>query len=231
MFISLEKFCSKMRLAKLRFDVPVLHSIFLQMAKGLGYLQELGFLHRDPKPENFLVTEELDVKVADFGVTRFCSDDEMTPEQGTEKFWPPECWTGYYDKSRDVWSAGITFGDIIMKTNTTVPKFDPATLPTNKEELFGQLEEEDLSVVRNLSNGINLMILKQIATVRNEMLLAVRHVEAPWLERLVIRTLHINPRKRPTFKEIVEELETCSQAEVMEDHPLRKYNWNVRAQM
>lgn len=45
------------------------HSIGLQICDGLGHLHSNGVTHRDIKPGNILLTEENDVKVADFGIS------------------------------------------------------------------------------------------------------------------------------------------------------------------
>src|ERR671914_985298 len=39
-----------------------------QIAEGLGFAHERGVIHRDVKPQNVLLTEAGDAKVADFGI-------------------------------------------------------------------------------------------------------------------------------------------------------------------
>ena len=41
------------------------------MAPALQKAHEQGIVHRDIKPENILVTRKVEVKVTDFGLSRF----------------------------------------------------------------------------------------------------------------------------------------------------------------
>ena len=40
---------------------------FVQVASGIHFLHENGFIHRDLKPENLLVSDSNTIKVCDFG--------------------------------------------------------------------------------------------------------------------------------------------------------------------
>ena len=44
--------------------------IAIQFARGLQYAHESGLIHQDVKPDNLLLSKELDAKVADFGLAR-----------------------------------------------------------------------------------------------------------------------------------------------------------------
>lgn len=48
---------------------------FFQMVSAVRYLHSLGYAHRDLKCENVLISRHMNVKLADFGFTRKCLDE------------------------------------------------------------------------------------------------------------------------------------------------------------
>lgn len=42
-----------------------------QLIEGLTYLHTAGVMHRDLKPSNILIDEKLNVKICDFGLSKF----------------------------------------------------------------------------------------------------------------------------------------------------------------
>eukprot|EP00939_MAST-03C_sp_MAST-3C-sp1_P005278 g5278.t1 len=66
-----------------------------QTAAGMAYLHEKGISHRDLKPQNILVKryggpDPIQVKIADFGISRQGSNSGLTLHAGTQPFMPPE---------------------------------------------------------------------------------------------------------------------------------------------
>lgn len=86
-----------------------LSSIILQLHSAINFAHSLGIAHRDIKPENILLTEDGDVKLADWGhATRsaLSSDNNV----GTDAYRSPETFSGgTYDTFKaDFWSFGTT---------------------------------------------------------------------------------------------------------------------------
>ena len=89
--------------------------LFLQLLEGISYLHKKKIAHLDIKPENILLTENLDIKLADFGCCQ-CVDLTTKPKIcGTLFYVSPEilrlkCSDG---RTSDIWSFGIVLFSII----------------------------------------------------------------------------------------------------------------------
>ena len=77
---------------------------------AVNYLHNKNIVHRDLKPENLMLVGEdkWDVKVIDFGLSRFFSKDKkMCQRLGTPYYIAPEVLKKKYDEKCDIWSIGI----------------------------------------------------------------------------------------------------------------------------
>jgi serine/threonine-protein kinase len=91
-----------------------------QAAEGLAYFNDQGWVHRDVKPDNFLVNQEGDVKLIDFalalrpktGLARLFS--KRAKIQGTRSYMSPEQIRGRpLDVRSDVYSFGCTIFHLV----------------------------------------------------------------------------------------------------------------------
>merc|ERR1711963_228197 len=84
----------------------------LQMLDGLTFLHEACFIHRDIKPDNYLLEAQdprSPLKLIDFGYA--CQVDpsaKLTRVVGSSSYAAPELLRGSYGLSSDVWSLGVT---------------------------------------------------------------------------------------------------------------------------
>jgi serine/threonine protein kinase len=70
-------------------------------------------LHRDLKSKNILLTENMDAKITDFGVSRESSDRTMTAGVGTSLWMAPEVMMGErYGASADIFSFGVVLSEL-----------------------------------------------------------------------------------------------------------------------
>ncbi|XP_061700931.1 MAPK/MAK/MRK overlapping kinase-like [Syngnathoides biaculeatus] len=93
-----------------------------QLCKSLDHMHSCGIFHRDVKPENILIKQNV-LKLGDFGLCRSVhSKPPHTEYISTRWYRAPECLLteGYYSLKMDIWSAGCVFFEI-MSLNPLFP--------------------------------------------------------------------------------------------------------------
>ena len=92
----------------------IVHAVYSQVLLGVQYCHHMDIAHKDLNPSNILLTKDLVVKIADFGIAVNCLDKDGNPllctdYLGNVAYLPPEVLleTPFYPKPVDVWSLGI----------------------------------------------------------------------------------------------------------------------------
>ena len=92
-------------------------AVGIPMLGGLGTAHRQNLVHRDVKPENILISDTGDVKVADFGLVRAVDEAGVTSASvilGTAAYLSPEQVTSTdIDARSDVYSAGILLFELL----------------------------------------------------------------------------------------------------------------------
>lgn len=158
-------------MAKLQKPLPVDMAIFIIMkiSLGLDYShsrkdddtdQPLGIVHRDISPQNILISEQGEVKISDFGISKATTEPSLTQAgviKGKLAYLSPEQALGReVDKQADVYALGLVFYEILAGQRLYQFDSDIEAIRTIPEMII-----PPLSTVRpELPDGVERVVMK-----------------------------------------------------------------------
>eukprot|EP01094_Clydonella_sp_ATCC50884_P026569 TRINITY_DN7338_c0_g1_i2.p1 TRINITY_DN7338_c0_g1~~TRINITY_DN7338_c0_g1_i2.p1 ORF type:complete len:718 (+),score=277.01 TRINITY_DN7338_c0_g1_i2:204-2156(+) len=162
-------------------------SMALGAARGIEFLHQSRFIHRDIKPGNLLVNKDLVCKVSDFGISTILPEQTQTMTvAGTPAYMAPEVLVeSKYSQKADVYSFAITMWQMYTKI-----------LPFS--------DQRSIISPYILSNRIMNGLRPSLENV------------PPALANILRRSWAHDPIERPSFSSIIMDLETVLEEEVPE---------------
>ncbi|CAM1500666.1 Fc.00g098280.m01.CDS01 [Cosmosporella sp. VM-42] len=130
---------------------------FQQMLCAVEYCHRHKIVHRDLKPENLLLDENLNVKIADFGLSNIMTDGNFLKTScGSPNYAAPEVIGGklYAGPEVDVWSCGVILYVLLVGR---LP-FDDEHIPS----LFAKIAKGTYSIPQWMPTGAANLIKKML---------------------------------------------------------------------
>ncbi|VDO78365.1 unnamed protein product [Soboliphyme baturini] len=162
---------------------PQIGYICHEVCQALCFLHKMHVIHRDLKAGNILLTDDGDVKLADFGVSAKNNDSLQKRDSfiGTPYWMAPEvmfCETFKdkpYDQKADIWSLGITLIELAemeppyheigpMRVLIKIQKSDPPKLAVPKKWSFAFHDFLQKCLVKNPSDRSAAVDLLNVRT-------------------------------------------------------------------
>ena len=191
--------------SKGRLSADEARNFFHQIVSGVEYCHFQKIVHRDLKPENLLLDSNLNIKIADFGLSNIMRDgDFLRTSCGSPNYAAPEVISGhlYAGPEVDVWSCGVILYALLCGS---LP-FDDESIPN----LFKKIKSGMYSLPSHLS---------QLA--RN---LIPRMLEVDPMKRITIPEIRLHPwfqHKLPPYlrhpPELMEKQERVVDSQVIDE--------------
>lgn len=178
-----------------------------QLAVAMQYIHSKGVTHRDIKPPNILIDSDDDLKIGDVGVAKAAWDystavngvkdalfqSYMSTKAGTPAYMAPEVLDEHYTKESDIFSLGLVFVVMVESPNELVPYARYA----GERKVLGQMMHDNAKA--RSCRPVDLLQFEIKYANRSEV-------------RLFNRMLEYSYYKRPTAKEVVEEIRDMKSA-------------------
>ena len=159
---------------KVDFDLDCIKSIMFQILNGVKYIHDNFILHRDIKPANILITNKGEVKLADFGLSRFYEKRKNQWKAYTnsvETLWyrAPELLMNefYYKTSIDIWSVGCVMAELFIK-QPLFKEQNPFNQIKQILSFIGRPNDEDLGRYYRINEGSNPEFIDSILPEKGE---------------------------------------------------------------
>ncbi|XP_074147326.1 MAPK/MAK/MRK overlapping kinase isoform X4 [Sminthopsis crassicaudata] len=134
-----------------------------QLCKSLDHMHKNGIFHRDVKPENILIKQDL-LKLGDFGSCRSVySKQPYTEYISTRWYRAPECLLtdGYYSYKMDMWSAGCVFYEI-MSLQPLFPGANELDQISKIHDIIGTPPQKTLTKFKQISEKQALVARRKV---------------------------------------------------------------------
>lgn len=190
--------------------LATIKSIMKQLLEGLAFVHSKNICHRDLKPDNVLLDEDMNVKICDFGSSKVLDgkSKKNIPHIVSRYYRAPELMLGHTDYSTpvDMWATGCIFVEMFTLDPLFPGKNEGMQLyeimmiigspkMRDKEYLYSSLSDESKKALQSVKE-IPALDFKTVFPVKN-----YKPAEIAQAADLAKHMLEWDPEKRITAKD------------------------------
>ena len=189
------------------YDISFYKKLVYQMLSGIAYMHSIDILHRDIKPQNILLDDIYNLKIADFGTSRAltCINTAKTNEVVSLWYRPLELLYGGYDYSLslDMWSIGCIMYELIVKY-PLFPGDSEIDMIHRITELLGTPTEISWPGVTKFPGYNKKIYPGNLEKISRRLSLKIKNKsDSDIWYKMIMKLLQLNPNKRATALQIL----------------------------
>ena len=207
-----------------RIPIETIVHIAKQIAAGLSHAHQNGIIHRDIKPQNILMNENLTCKITDFGIARAYGDTTLTQTNqmlGTVYYLSPEQARGNVATAQsDIYSLGILIFEMITGQ---IPFKGESAVAIALKHLQEELPDID-KYRENVPQSVKNIVLQATMKNPNERYISSKELFEDLSTVLNPERLYEN--KYTGFKIPAEPVKNYNQTQYLDDSNNNQYGYN-----
>jgi serine/threonine protein kinase len=168
--IDLDKYLEDDGYSPVRLGVREVVQIGLQVAEGLNYIHEKGYVHGDIKPLNLMRRiKDGRIKIIDLGIVRLHMPRlNYSTLYATEDWAAAEQLMGKSDSRSDIWSLGLVLASLIKGRQLLILEYDGAN--PNWEKFFADQQNIGVEIDALTVEGLSTQAEIQLKYILRKML-------------------------------------------------------------
>ncbi|KNC74957.1 CAMK/CAMKL protein kinase, partial [Sphaeroforma arctica JP610] len=151
---------------------PLVRKLMRQIMSAIAYCHKGHVVHRDIKPDNVMLDEDMNVKLADWGFSNI-STDLLSTHCGTPYYASPELFRphAYLGPPSDVWACGVLLYYMYV-----------GKLPFRQDPIKEYIKKAKYQIPKSMPTTLAALIKAMLVVDPNQRLTAVDVLNSEWIQ-------------------------------------------------
>lgn len=166
--------------------------LMVQLLLAIEYIHANNIIHRDIRTSNVLISVDEEgnhqLKVCDFGLSKFANDGKSTPGTVTSWYRAPEiCCSTKYGKKVDIWAAGAVIYELIAK-----------------RALLQNVKDSNIEIFNNILNRLPVAASREDVGEMfiNGKKLRIKPIATPIVRKTFVERMNLSKKFKEEFSQV-----------------------------